>query len=35
MLEGAGVTVQYRFGDYDAKPLGVDSPRTILAGQVQ
>jgi SAM-dependent methyltransferase len=35
MLEGAGVTVQRRFGDYDANPLGTDSPRTILAGRVQ
>jgi ubiquinone/menaquinone biosynthesis C-methylase UbiE len=35
MLEAAGVTVRYRFGDYDANPLSSDSPRTILAGQVQ
>jgi len=35
MLEAAGVTVQNRFGDYDASPLGSDSPRTILAGRVQ
>ena len=35
MLEAAGVTVQNRFGDYDANPLGSDSPRTILAGRVQ
>jgi hypothetical protein len=35
MLEAAGVTVQYRFGDYDANPLGPDSPRTVLAGRVQ
>jgi hypothetical protein len=27
--------VRYRFGDYDANPLSSDSPRTILAGQVQ
>ena len=35
MLEAAGVSVQYRFGDYDSNPLGTDSPRTILAGRVQ
>jgi hypothetical protein len=35
MLESAGVTVKYRLGDYDANPLGADSPRTILAGLVQ
>jgi ubiquinone/menaquinone biosynthesis C-methylase UbiE len=35
MLEAAGVTVQYRLGDYDASPLAPDSPRTILAGLVQ
>jgi SAM-dependent methyltransferase len=35
MLEAAGVTVQHRFGDYDANRLGSDSPRTILAGRVQ
>jgi hypothetical protein len=35
MLEAAGVTVQYRFGDYDANPLRSNSPRTILAGRVQ
>jgi SAM-dependent methyltransferase len=35
MLEASGVTVQYRFGDYDANQLGPDSPRTILAGRVQ
>ena len=34
MLESAGVTVQYRFGDYDANALGGDSPRTILAGRL-
>ena len=35
MLEAAGVSVRFRFGDYDANPLGPDSPRTILAGQIQ
>jgi SAM-dependent methyltransferase len=35
MLEAGGVTVQSRFGDYDANPLGADSPRTILAGQAR
>ena len=35
MLKAAGVTVRFRFGDYDANPLGADSPRTILAGQAQ
>jgi SAM-dependent methyltransferase len=34
MLEDAGVTVELRFGDYDANSLGPDSPRTILAGRV-
>ena len=33
MLTGARVTVHHRFGDYDASPLGADSPRTILFGQ--
>ena len=35
MLEAAGVTVRFRFGDYDAKTLASDSPRTILIGQVR
>jgi SAM-dependent methyltransferase len=35
MLEAAGVSVEFRFGDYDAKPLLQDSPRTILVGQVR
>jgi ubiquinone/menaquinone biosynthesis C-methylase UbiE len=34
MLGAGGVTVRFRFGDYDAKPLAADSPRTILVGQV-
>jgi SAM-dependent methyltransferase len=34
MLKGAGVTVRYRFGDYDAAPLTPSSPRTVLVGQV-
>ena len=34
MLEVAGVTPRFSFGDYDAKPLAPDSPRTILMGQV-
>jgi SAM-dependent methyltransferase len=33
MLAEARVTVRHRFGDYDASPLGADSPRTILFGQ--
>src|SRR5438094_477645 len=33
MLADAGVAVRHRFGDYDASPLGPDSPRTILLGQ--
>jgi len=33
MLTDAGVAVRHRFGDYDASPLGPDSPRTILLGQ--
>ncbi len=32
MLGDAGITVQVRFGDYDAAPLGPEAPRTILAG---
>jgi len=35
MLQAAGVTVRSRFGDYDATPLAPESPRTILAGQVE
>jgi len=35
MLQAAGVTVQCRFGDYDATPLTTDSARTILLGQVR
>src|SRR5688572_13739496 len=34
MLEAAGVSVRFRFGDYDANPLKSDSPRTVLAGQI-
>jgi SAM-dependent methyltransferase len=34
MLEAAGVTVRFRFGDYDAVPLTSSSPRTIFLGQV-
>ena len=34
MLEDGGVTVRHQLGDYDAAPLGVDAPRTILIGQV-
>jgi SAM-dependent methyltransferase len=33
MLAEARVIVRHRFGDYDASPLGADSPRTILFGQ--
>jgi len=35
MLEAAGVTVRYSFGDYDASPLTSDAARTILVGQVK
>jgi SAM-dependent methyltransferase len=35
MLEAAGVTVRFRFGDYDGAPLDTDSARTILLGQVE
>ena len=35
MLEAAGVTVRFRFGDYDAAPLTSGSPRTILVGQAE
>jgi SAM-dependent methyltransferase len=34
MLEGAGITIRHRFGDYDAAPLTPDAARTILLGQV-
>jgi SAM-dependent methyltransferase len=34
MLEQGGVTVRKQFGDYDAAPLSVQAPRTILIGQV-
>jgi SAM-dependent methyltransferase len=34
MLESAGVRVRQRYGDYDASPLTLDAPRTILLGQV-
>jgi SAM-dependent methyltransferase len=34
MLQAAGVSVRFRFGDYDAAPLASNSPRTILVGQV-
>ena len=33
MLEAAGVSVRFRFGDYDARPLSSDAPRTIIMGQ--
>jgi SAM-dependent methyltransferase len=33
MLEATGLRVRERFGDYDASPLGPDTPRTILIGQ--
>jgi SAM-dependent methyltransferase len=33
MLADAGVAVRHRFGDYDASPIGAESPRTILLGQ--
>jgi SAM-dependent methyltransferase len=35
MLEAAGVTVRFRFGDYDAEPLSSNSARTILMGQAE
>lgn len=35
MLGAAGVIVRLRFGDYDARPLTPDSPRTIFLGQVE
>jgi SAM-dependent methyltransferase len=34
MLEAAGVTVRFRFGDYHAAPITSSSPRTLLMGQV-
>lgn len=33
MLAAAGITVRFRFGDYDAAPLTPSSPRTIFLGQ--
>lgn len=33
MLLETGLELRHRFGDYDAAPLGPDSPRTILAGR--
>lgn len=33
MLAAAGITVRFRFGDYDAAPLTSSSPRTIFLGQ--
>jgi SAM-dependent methyltransferase len=33
MLLDAGITLQHRFGDYEAAPLSAASPRTILFGQ--
>jgi hypothetical protein len=35
MLEAAGVTVRFRFGDYDATSLTTESARTILLGQAR
>lgn len=34
MLQQAGVQVRHSFGDYDGSPLGRETPRTILLGQV-
>ena len=34
MMEQAGVQVRHSFGDYDGAPLGSETPRTILLGQV-
>lgn len=33
MLDGAGITVRHRFGDYDGSPLTDASPRVLLMGQ--
>ena len=33
MLADARVSIEERFGDYDASPLGPDSPRTLLFGR--
>ena len=33
MLAAAGITVRFRFGDYNAAPLTSSSPRTIFLGQ--
>ena len=34
MLEQAGVHLRHSFGDYEGSPLGPETPRTILLGQV-
>jgi SAM-dependent methyltransferase len=34
MLQATGIRVRFRFGDYDATPLTIDSARTILVGQL-
>ncbi|HET7603554.1 MAG TPA: methyltransferase domain-containing protein [Gemmatimonadales bacterium] len=34
MLEGVGVTVRFRMGDYNGAPPGPTQPRLVLAGQV-
>jgi SAM-dependent methyltransferase len=34
MLEALGMTVRFRYGDYDASPLTTDSARTILVTQL-
>ena len=33
MLDGAGIAVHYRFGDYDGSPLTESAPRVLLMGQ--
>lgn len=35
MLAAGGVSVRFRFGDYEGTPLAPDSARTILLGQVE
>jgi len=33
LLEDAGLRVTARFGDYDGRPVGADTPRVILVGE--
>jgi hypothetical protein len=35
MLEGSGVSVRFRLGDYNGAPPGPAQPRLVLGGQVE